>query len=188
MTGAVERLAARLRLTEGQLYSSTITLVIAVLLAGGLGNVHGVAGSALEQPLLAPEVAAALPPIAVPTPAPAPGLPPAPAALPPLLSGTVPPAPVAPSSSYYEEYAVQTSPSSSPTPSPTPEPCTAQPAADAGAGLIWTLDDAAGGGLPDGDLVTAIALVTGCTPHRPPTSSPTPSPSPSPTSLPKVVR
>jgi hypothetical protein len=179
MTKTVQGLAARLRMTEGQLYSATITLVLAVLLATGLGNVHGVVSSALAQPPLAPLPAAALPPVVVPTPAPAAEavplspplmqpLAPPPAAAPPvaLAEPTPAPSPVPTSS------APSPSPTAQPSPSPSPG-CTAQPVADGGAGVVRTLDDAAGGDLPDEDLIAAITLLTGCTPSSP---SPTPLP------------
>jgi hypothetical protein len=183
--GRVERWAALARLTEGQLYSSLITLTVGGLLATGLGNVHGVVSSTLAQPALAalPSAPAApLPAIVVSTPAPLP----APLPEPPpgdafeAVPLAVPQAPPT-SQSFPPPPTFGPPPTRSPaaSPSPSPSPCTAQPLADAGAGAIWTLDGIAGGGLPDGDLIAAIALVTGCDPD-----DPDPSPSPSTTAGP----
>lgn len=169
--GRVERWAGRAGLTEGQLYSSLITLTIGGLLATGLGNVHGVVSSALEQPALAALPAApsaALPPIAVPTPAPLP----APLPEPPQdmafeeVPLTVPQGPP-PGSGPQPAPFPATSPSPEPSPTPSTSPCTAQPVDDAGAELVHAINAAAGGGLPEEDLLAAIGLITGCGPDDP---------------------
>jgi hypothetical protein len=166
-------LAARARLTEGQLYTSVITLAFALLLATGLGNVHGVVSSALAQaPLapLAPLPAAQLPPMAVPA---APSAPaasfaaaPAPYVAAPLPQPFPAPSPLPP-------YSEPPAPAPTSSPSPQPSPCTAQPVDDAGRQAILTADAEAGGGLPDEQMLQLLHLVTGCS------SSASASPSPS---------
>jgi predicted component of type VI protein secretion system len=169
----VAALAVRARLTEGQLYSSVITLVVAALLATGLGDVHGVVSSALSQaPLALPAApAAALPPITVPTPVaavPAPAPMRAPVQTAPSYAGFLPQPQPAPS-----PQPPPPSPAPSATPTASPSPCTAQPVDDAGRQAILTADAAAGGGLPDEQLLTLLHLVTGC----PAAGSPSPQPS-----------
>lgn len=168
--GRVERWAGRAGLTEGQLYTSVITLAVAALLATGLGNVHGVVSSALVQsPLAALPSApsAVLPPIVVPTPAALPPpLPPPPyetAAGGPLAAPQGPP----PGSDPQPAPLPATSPSPEPSPTPSASPCAAQPVDDAGAELVRAINAAAGGGLPEKDLLAAIGLITGCGPDDP---------------------
>ena len=165
--GAVARLAALARLTEGQLYSAGLTLAAALLLLTGLGHVHGVVGTALSDiPVLAAPQPT-FPPVVVPTPAPVvPGPGALPALEPPLTGGqpVVEPAPV-------------DSPLPLPFPQPTPAPttpprppaaaCTAQPAMDAARLVLTTLNGPLGGRLPDKDVMGALGLVTGCDPADP---------------------
>jgi hypothetical protein len=157
----VAALAAKARMTEGQLYSVGITLVAAGLLSLGLGDVHGVAGSAFAEPPLA-QPGATLPPVVVPTPAPTPSVP--------LL-------PLTPSASPAPGFVPVPEPAPSPepigpspiAPSPTPPPaaCDLQSVSDTGKGLVTTLDALAGGNLPEKDLLAAIGVVTGCDPADP---------------------
>ena len=165
MSAPVAAVAARVRLTEGQLYTVAITLVASLLLATGLGNVHGVVSSALTQPVLELPPAQQLPPVTVPTAAPsAPPLALPEPSLPPFDTGAEPfpqPEPAPPPTT---EPAPPSDPPAGPSPSPTPTPsaCAAQPVNDGAAQVIRLLDESAGGALPDEDLLAAIALVTGC--------------------------
>jgi hypothetical protein len=166
-------LASRARLTEGQLYSSVITLALAGLLATGLGGIHGVVSSALSTAPLAPLPPAALPPDAVSSAAPVVPAPrPQPAAEAPSPYDAF--ADPLPQPAPYPEPELSAQPSSSP--SPTPAPCTAQPVDDAGTQAILMADAAAGGGLPDQEMLAALHLVTGCSPSSSPSPAPLPLP------------
>ena len=163
-------LSSRLRMTEGQVYSVVITLVVAVLLLFGLGNLHGVIGNALAtEPLpLAPAtapVATQAPPVAVAGPSAAPLLPgdpvpnpaPAPAPRPTYDDGapvSVPDFPTAPAA-----------PSARPSPTASTSTCTVagtQGGYDQAIATLETVNGAAGGGLPAKDLELALGVVTGC--------------------------
>ena len=165
MSARIAALAARAHLTEGQLYSCLITLTVALLLATGLGNVHGVSGAALAQPPLALPTAEPQAPVVVPEPAPTGvtpplGLPvgepvPAPTGVPvvgPDLPDYVPDVPGTPTT---------------PPPSPKPEPCDNQAVQDAGTQVITTANELSGGRLPQKDLMAALGTVTGCDPTDP---------------------
>jgi hypothetical protein len=147
-------------MTEGQLYSCLITLGTAVLLATGLGNVHGVAGTALAQPpLVLPTTA----PVVVPSPA-APGLTPP---LPLPEGGEPVPFPVPEPGGPPEAPESPPAPPPAPSPSPAPQPCDNQALQDAGETVIATADGLSGGRLPDKDLLAALGTVTGCDPTDP---------------------
>lgn len=162
------RLAARARMTEGQLYSALITLGLAALLATGLGDVHGVAGTLLAQqpPPVAPATA---PPVVAPLPAPAATL--TPIDLPTLPGAPAPePAPAPQAGVVTEPEPAPLVPSASPAPTTSPGPpaaCTAQPALDAVEGVLTTVNGPAGGQLPQDDVMAALGLVTGCDPADP---------------------
>ncbi|MCW2544136.1 MAG: hypothetical protein JWM40_1688, partial [Frankiales bacterium] len=135
----VAALAARARMTEGQLYSVAITLAVAVLLSLGLGDVHGVAGSAFAEPPVS-EPVATLPPVVVPTAAPTPAAPllPSPSTEGPLPSFSAEPEP--------EAQPPADPPSVLPSPSPSAAPpCDLQGVSDTGTGLVTTLDGLTGG-------------------------------------------
>jgi hypothetical protein len=157
-------IAARLRLTEGQLYSGLITLGIAALLATGLGNVHGVAGLALAQPPLTLPTTEPLAPVVVPEPVPTGVVPPLD-----LPSGVDQPLPVpepipvtGPDLPDYPDV-----PSAPTPPTPKPEPCDNQAVQDAGTQVITTANELSGGRLPEKDLLAALGTVTGCDPTDP---------------------
>jgi hypothetical protein len=165
----VAAVASRLRMTEGQLYSCLLTLVAAILLATGLGGVHGVASSALATPVLQ-EPLAGLPTVVVPTAAPTPGLVPVPTGgLGPVAGPVVNvpvPEPVTPS----EPVPVAeptAAPRPTPKPSPTPSPCAEAGALATTAQLLATVNGPAGGRIPDKDVNAALGLVTGCDPANP---------------------
>ena len=149
-------------MTEGQVYSVVITLVAAVLLSLGLGDVHGVAGSAFAEPPLA-QPGATLPPVVVPTPAPTPAVPLLP--LTPSASPLPGFAPVPEPAPFPQPE--PTGPMPSPSPTPAPAACDLQSVSDTGKGLVTTLDALAGGSLPEKDLLAAIGVVTGCDPADP---------------------
>jgi hypothetical protein len=164
VSARIAAVAARARLTEGQLYSCLITLAVAVLLATGLGNVHGVSGAALAQPPLALPTTEPLAPVVVPEPVPT-------AVAPPLdlpLGEPVPPPAevpvVGPDLPDYSEVPVTPSP---PAPRPEPEPCDNQAVQDAGTEVITTANELSGGRLPQKDLMAALGTVTGCDPTDP---------------------
>lgn len=162
-------LSRRLRMTEGQLYSVAITLVVSVLLLLGLGDLHGVVGNALaSEPLplapagtpttpaqpgdtnvvAGPASTPVLPPIVPTEPLPAP----APAPVP--TDDTSPPA---------EPVVVPSGPT--PSPSASPSTCTVpgtQDGYDKAIATIETVNGAAGGGLPAKDLELALGVITGC--------------------------
>jgi hypothetical protein len=168
----MNHLTQRLRMTEGQTYSAIITLVLAVLLLLGLGNLHGVISSALAQaPLpLAPVVDtpvtttpvpdASQGPIALPTADPV--LPVGPGPLPQPAPNPAP-QPTETEVPFVPEPVVTTSPS----PTPTEDPCQLQAASDAATDAIKTANAAAGGRLPEADVLAAIGIVTGCDPADP---------------------
>ena len=161
---AVTGLAARLRLTEGQLYSCLLTLVAAVLLATGLGNVHGVAGVALSQPQLVLPTTQPQPPVVVPEPV-------ATGVAPPLDLPVAEPVPalepvpvVGPDLPDYPYVPVTPT---APSPRPSEPPCDKQAVQDAGTTVITTANQLSGGRLPEKDLLAALGTVTGCDPTDP---------------------
>jgi len=157
----------KLRMTEGQLYSAIIVLVVSVLLLFGLGDLHGVAGSALAaQPLpLAPVPSGTAAPgqsgvVAVPPGAPLPagptGLFPAPA-----------PAPAPFPTDETPAYVPSTPPTARPTASPTtpPSTCTVsgtQGGYDQGISVLEQVNQATGGALPAKDVELTLGVITGC--------------------------
>lgn len=158
-------LARILRMTEGQLYSAVITLVVAVLLLFGLGHLHGVVNNALAtQPLPLTPVPAATPGpsgvVAVP-----PGVP-----LPP--GGPTEPAPAPapapfPTSDSSPIGAPPDPHSTAPTPIPTatPSTCTVlgtQGGYDQAIAALDQVNQTSGGVLPAKDVELAIGLLTGC--------------------------
>lgn len=162
MSARVAAAAERLRMTEGQLYSALITLAVAALLAAGLGNVHGVASSVLDQPPLALATTTP-PPVVVPSPVPtgtAPAL---------DLPSTFEPGPLPAPAPGEEPQLPQTPPSAEPTtkPSPPQQPCDNQAVQDAGKTVITTANRLSGGRLPEKDLLAALGTVTGCDPTDP---------------------
>ena len=153
--------AARLRLTEGQLYSSVITVVAAAVLATGLGHVHGVS-SALSAPV---DLPALTQPATVAVP------PPVVATAPQLIHVTVPAtavSPISPINPPTPQWPSTSVPTQGPTPTPSPTtkptPCTLQAVSTAADSLITTLTSVSGGRLPDKDLKAVVGLVTGCAP------------------------
>jgi hypothetical protein len=158
---SVASLAQRLRMSEGQLYTAALTLLAGLLLLTGLGNVHGVSGGLVAQPLapIAPFVDA---PVVVPGPVPAPGPLPGPVGLPPVVGGPAPAPAPEPTSSFWTE-----PPPPAPSPTPTTTPCDNQAVQDAGREVIETLDGASGGQLPEKDLLAVLGTVTGCDPTDP---------------------
>lgn len=164
MSARIAALAARAHLTEGQLYSGLITLVLAALLAAGLGNVHGVANLALSEPPLV--LPTAQPPVVV---APAPSAGQTPPLKLPVGVGVTGPAPapapwVEPDDSGLPDLPVTPT---SPTPKPTEQPCDNQAVQDAGTQVITTANTLSGGRLPQKDLLAALGTVTGCDPTDP---------------------
>ena len=164
MSARIAAVAARAHLTEGQLYSGLITLVVAALLATGLGNVHGVANLALSEPPLVlptnqpPVVVASAPaggqtpPLQLPVGVGAPGPAPAPA---PWVQPDDTGFPEQPYTPYV------------PVPQPTKKPCDNQAVQDAGTQVITTANTLSGGRLPQKDLLAALGTVTGCDPTDP---------------------
>jgi hypothetical protein len=156
----IASVAARARLTEGQLYTCVITLVVAVLLSLGLGNVHGVASADLGAVAPLPGTSA------LPTPGPSatPGAVPQPGGFP-----TFAPLPTPAPGPTYEPVPEPGQPASTPTPSPSAPatPCDLQGVSDTGTGLVQTLDGLTGGALPEKDLLAAIGVITGCDPADP---------------------
>jgi hypothetical protein len=166
VSARIAAVAARARLTEGQLYSCLITLAVAVLLASGLGNVHGVAGAALAQPPLALPTAEPVAPVVVPEPVPT-GVTP-PLDLPTGSGSPLPPAdPVPVVGPDLPDYPEVPLPPGGPTPPPKPEPCDNQAVQDAGTQVITTANELSGGRLPQKDLLAALGTVTGCDPTDP---------------------
>jgi hypothetical protein len=163
-------LAQQLRMTAGQTYSVAITLVVAVLLLFGLGDVHGVVSTAVaEAPLplatQGPAVAAAPGVVAVPPASPqlpigTGGLPapvPAPAPLPTYQDVPVPPFPTSP-------------PPATASPTPTAGSCRVdglQPVSDTAIETLQTANGLVGGRLPTSDIAAAVGVVTGCDPADP---------------------
>jgi hypothetical protein len=168
----VGAMAARARLTEGQLYTSVITLAVALLLATWLGTVHGVVSNAFAQAPLTPLPAAQLPPMAVPAATTAPATTFAPAQTPFAAAPRPLPHPL-PAPSPRPPYSEPPAPAPSSTPSPTASPCTAQPVDDAGRDAILAADAQAGGGLPDEQMLEVLHLITGCSSGA--SASPSPS-------------
>jgi hypothetical protein len=161
---SVASLAQRARLTEGQLYSAAITVAVALLLLTGLGDVHGVVGTALSQPPLLAAPQPTFPPVVIPTSAPVVrGLGAIPVLEPPVNEGLPLPTP-APVPTFGEPTAV---PFPVPSPSPPAAACTAQPAMDAARLVLTTVNGPAGGRVPDKDIMGALGLVTGCDPADP---------------------
>jgi hypothetical protein len=163
----MNRLSSRLRLTEGQLYSSAIVLVLALLLLSGLGHVHAVVSSALAEGPVVGGPAAQVPVAGVPTPTAQP------VALPPLdlpstgfPRGPQPvPAPV-PTQVVEQPLGPTTVPVRS-APTPSKSPCALQGEYDTAIQTLRTVNDAAGGRLPANDVIGALGLVTGCDPADP---------------------
>jgi hypothetical protein len=157
----------RLSMTEGQLYSAVITLVVAVLLLFGLGDLHGVASNAVAaSPLpLTPQAPGT---VVVPSPGSTA------VALPPLpVVGVAPvPAPQPEPLPSYEEVLPAPHPTTSPAPSATPTPSTCrldglQGVDDTAIDTLATANGLAGGRLPTSDIAAAIGVVTGCDPADP---------------------
>lgn len=161
-------IAQRLRMTEGQLYSSIITLVIAALLATGLGGVHGVVSSALSTAPLAPVVEGVAAPVAIPSPAAPELLAPGGIALPLGRPTAVPLPEPAPEPTFDNPAPVTSLPTPSPKPTTPPAgPCAAAPVLAAGTDLLTAVNAIAGGRLPDRDVEAALGVVTGCDPADP---------------------
>lgn len=166
----ISTLSRRARMTEGQLYSSLITLTVAVALLFGLGDLHGVVSTTVaSQPLpLSPQQPA---PVVVPTPTAS-----GPVALPelpqpPITSGQLPePLPqTAPLPSYDGSGPVPSEPvpTTSPSPRPTEDPCQLAVVNDTALQALKTVAEASGGKVPTSDLAAAVGIVTGCDPADP---------------------
>jgi hypothetical protein len=172
----VKALAGRINLSEGQLYSSAITLAVAVLLMTGLGNMHGVVSTSLSQAPLALPPAPSLPDVAVPRRSPTPAPNPAPTVPPPMMLPA--PAPAFAPTSLPPLSDTSFGPGPTPTASPTPSttPCAAKPADDQVRAGLETANDVAGGGLPVDQILAILTAVDGCTGPSP-SASPSPVPS-----------
>jgi hypothetical protein len=153
-------------MTEGQTYSAGITLAAALLLLLGLGNLHGVAVTAVaEQPLpLAPAQPA---PVAVPPPAPSAVAFPPTSTLPALGVEPAPAPAPAPAPTFDEPSVI---PQPSPTPTAEPSTCRLPQLSGPNDTALAALDQVnalAGGRLPAADVKAAIGVVTGCDPADP---------------------
>lgn len=148
------RLAARAGLSEGQAYTVAILAVVAALLMSSLTGLTGRIADVAAAPLTPgdePEVAAPAPAPPEESELPAGEVPPpfAPPDPPPLLDASPPTTdgPAAPID---------------PEDPPPPAPCGADPLIAVVRELVATLDPLTGGALPDGTVVSALAVATGC--------------------------
>ena len=150
----LEALGARAGLSEGQVYTVILLAVVAALLTSSLtgltGRIAEVAATPLAPNPAEEAVAPATPTTALPD-LPGIGLPSAPTIGPPAPSAGPPPF-TAPG---------PTDPLDPDEPPPA-VPCDAQPLIDSVRDAVTSLDSLTGGSLPDGTVVSALAVATGC--------------------------